>query len=561
MQNRIRLGVALAFVMSGVLVSALALATLEDSGAARASSPALRGVNLAGAEFGENRLPGTPGIDYTYPSASQLDYYQAKGVKLVRLPFRWERLQHCLYCTLDTAELDRIKHVVAAAGARDMQVILNPHNYARYHGNLIGSAAVPNDAYSDFWRRLAWHFRGDPAIWAYGLMNEPHDTNGLWPAAAQAGVDGIRLVDWGHTILVPGDGWSGAWTWEENNANLSVNDPANDYMFEAHQYFDRDGSGKYVSGYDAEGAYPTIGVDQVKPFTDWLNARGARGFIGEYGVPGDDPRWLVVMEHFLNYLDSHGVSSTYWAGGPWWGDYPLSIEPRDGADRPQMSILTNEQIALDPPAIDPDPAGAAELPLTGDDSSDLHDSPQNPVDPEPHAETPVPTDNEQAPVVDAPAPSGESMLVLYDDQFRNGFVDGTFNADWLNACHEGRIVTAPCSYAVSFGPWGGINFMVPGYEFDTGPYGALEFYVHTGGQELASFSVLMTAAGNGPVLREAQLRADHVQESFASGFVRVSVPMYELNPENVAIATIQIKNATNEHRNPIHVDEVRLLQA
>jgi aryl-phospho-beta-D-glucosidase BglC (GH1 family) len=298
-----------------------------------------RGVNLAGAEFGERALPGVCDQHYTYPTAAELDYYKAKGLTLVRLPFRWERLQRSLYAPLDADELARLDAVVAAARARGLGVILDPHNYARYHGALIGTEAVPNAAFADFWQRVALHYRDETAIWAYGLMNEPHDTGGRWPAAAQAGVSAIRTVDMTHTILVPGDGWSGAWRWDEHNADLWVTDPADKLLYEAHQYFDRNGSGAYAGGYDGEGAYPAIGVDRLRPFTDWLRARNARGFIGEYGVPDSDPRWLVVLDQFLTAMDAAGLSGTYWAGGPWWGDYHLAVEPRNGQDRPQMPIL------------------------------------------------------------------------------------------------------------------------------------------------------------------------------------------------------------------------------
>jgi endoglucanase len=220
-----------------------------------------------------------------------------------------------------------------------MLILLDMHNYARYHNNLIGTAAVPNAAFGDVWRKLAEHYRNERAVWAYGLMNEPHDTNGLWPAAAQAGVDGVRAADMSHTILVAGDGWSGAWSWLQHNANLAVKDPANNFMYEAHQYFDSNASGTYTQSYDASGAYPMIGVDRAKPFVEWLKARNARGFMGEYGVPDTDPRWLTVMDNFLTYLDQNAVGGTYWAGGPWWGTYPLSVEPRNGQDRPQMSVL------------------------------------------------------------------------------------------------------------------------------------------------------------------------------------------------------------------------------
>ena len=163
-------------------------------------------------------------------------------------------------------------------------------------------------------------------------MNEPHDTNGTWAATAQAGLDGVRSSDATHLVLVPGDAWSGAWSWKQNNDNLLLKDPSNNLMYEAHQYFDRDSSGTYNQSYDASGAYPMIGADRVQPFIDWLKTNKLRGIITEYGVPNNDPRWQVVLDNFLNKLDSAGIGGTYWAGGSWWGDYALSSEPTEEQD-------------------------------------------------------------------------------------------------------------------------------------------------------------------------------------------------------------------------------------
>jgi len=57
--------------------------------------------------------------------------------------------------------------------------------------------------------------------------------------------------------------------------------------------------------------------------------RGARGFIGEYGVPGTDGRDLLGR-------------------GPWYADYLLSVEQRNGEDCPQVVLLTEYSGALCP---------------------------------------------------------------------------------------------------------------------------------------------------------------------------------------------------------------------
>src|SRR5690348_874190 len=51
------------------------------------------GVNLPTAAFGSETVPGTYGKDYIYPQPSTVDYFADKGMNIVRLPVRWERLQ------------------------------------------------------------------------------------------------------------------------------------------------------------------------------------------------------------------------------------------------------------------------------------------------------------------------------------------------------------------------------------------------------------------------------------------------------------------------------------
>jgi endoglucanase len=305
------------------------------------------GVNLAGAEFGgTSNGPGEFGVTYTYPTTAELDYFLQKGFRLIRLPFKWERLQNKVYGELNADELKRLKTFVGEAQKRDMYVILDLHNYARRNhdgaNRIIGTGGLTVSHLADFWRKLATEMISFNNIYGHGLMNEPYDLDPgtTWFEMAQAAIYAIREVDTKNTIIVGGDDWSSAERWIAQSDTLKyLVDPADNLMFEAHVYFDKDASGSYRASYDEEGCFPYKGVERVQPFANWLKVNGFRGMIGEYGVPRDDERWLVTMDNFLAYLQRNGITATYWAAGPWWGNYILSIAPRNGEDREQMKIV------------------------------------------------------------------------------------------------------------------------------------------------------------------------------------------------------------------------------
>jgi len=305
-----------------------------------------RGINLSGAELNPERQSAVYGKDYIYPTPEELDYYASKGFAVVRLPYRWERLQPSLLGSLDDAELGRIKNVVTAAQARNMRVILSPHNGGRYFlrgtETLIGTGDVPIKAFADFSGKMASAFASNQAVYALSLMNEPHGSLGLWKQTAQAGLDAIRAADHERLVLAPGDEWSGAWSWRHYNDDFLLNDPAHHVLYEAHQYFDLDHSGFYRFDYTGNGASPDRGVELVHPFAEWLKQHHVRGILTEFGVPNDDPRWLELTQRLLAYLAREDIPWIYWAGGPWWGNYRLSAEPKNGIDAPIMSVLAKQ---------------------------------------------------------------------------------------------------------------------------------------------------------------------------------------------------------------------------
>ncbi len=294
------------------------------------------GLNISGGEFG-----GTAGVhdqQYHYPTFSELQFYRDKGVDFVRLPFSWERMQDSLGGPLDTSgDLAMLKRVLVDAAALGLDVIIDNHNYGRFKGVALGAAGGPTPAqFADFWKKMAIELKDYPALAGYDLMNEPHDmpNSTIWKESAQAATNAIRTVDTVNTIIIEGDNWSGAHSWaNSNNATLIINDPANNIVYQAHQYLDRDGSGSYRGSYDAEGAYANIGVDKLKGFVDWLNANGLKGMIGEFGVPSNDVRWLEAQKNMLDYMNANNLDGTAWAGGAWWpSNYELYTAAPGRAD-------------------------------------------------------------------------------------------------------------------------------------------------------------------------------------------------------------------------------------
>jgi endoglucanase len=142
---------------------------------------------------------------------------------------------------------------------------------------------------------------------------------------------------------VPGNGWSGAHSWYDSwygtpNAveMLNIVDPAGNHAFEVHQYMDGDSSGT-----SDQCISPTIGSERLAAFTGWLREHGQRGFLGEF-AGGRNDTCYAALDDMLAYINQNSdvwLGWTYWAAGPWWGDYQFTLEPVDGVDRPQMSVL------------------------------------------------------------------------------------------------------------------------------------------------------------------------------------------------------------------------------
>jgi aryl-phospho-beta-D-glucosidase BglC (GH1 family) len=342
--------------------------------------PASVGVNMEGAEYSW----------VGYPTLADLQNVKSEGINLVRLPIAWEMMQPTLNGPLSASYLGGLKTFLNNAASLGIGVVVDLHDSGRYDLNwaadaaandgieapngsdasVLGSAAVPISAFANFWQQLATALQGNPGVAGYDIMNEPNNmpTPQTWPNAAQAAVNAIRTVDMNTPIIVEGDEWASAQYWMSYNANLKITDPANNIIYEAHSYFDN-GSGLYSKTYAQQGDTPQTGVQDVAPFLQWLKTNGYRGFVGELGVPSNDPQWIPLLNNVLSDLQANGVSATVWnyempdSSPAWWvskiestSPANLNIAPVKGVVTPQMALIHS----LNGAAADPAPTAAAD---------------------------------------------------------------------------------------------------------------------------------------------------------------------------------------------------------
>jgi len=176
-------------------------------------------------------------------------------------------------------------------------------------------------------------------------MNEPNTmSTEVWLNDANAAIAAIRAAGSTQKLFVPGNAWTGAWSWDQNwygtpNANVmqGVRDPLGNFVIEVHLYLDSDHSGT-----SANCVSSTVGSQDLRIITNWLHQYNHTGFLGEW-AGGRNQVCYDAINDLANFIDNNNdvwEGWTWWSAGPWWGDYIYALDPANGADRPQMQYLT-----------------------------------------------------------------------------------------------------------------------------------------------------------------------------------------------------------------------------
>lgn len=297
--------------------------------------------------------PGVYGSDYHYDSSASVNYLASRGWKVLKLPIRWERIQADLYGPLRESELDRLTTFIDQCQQAGVAVNLDIHNYGLYYRDVdgvgvrtaLGDPDLPVSAFADLWLRLATEFKDNPTVSVYNLCAEPQGTYGAltaatWRDASQAAVTAIREVDPRTEIHVAGFGWSSVAYWWDYNPAPWIIDPANNFRYVGHHYWDSDGSGGYnqtfaadVSAAEQAGhvaddlptALHTKILAELTRFSDWLIDNNVRGVIGEAGWPHDSSEWNALGDWYLGESTRRGIPLVHWQTGEWgdWDDLAL----------------------------------------------------------------------------------------------------------------------------------------------------------------------------------------------------------------------------------------------
>ena len=262
-------------------------------------------------------------------------------MKIVRVLVLWERIQPNANSALDATEMKRLDQSIAQLGDFSI-IVIEPSNFGKLRGVRLDRIPDGSATLADLWTRLATRYRSKPRI-AFGLMNEP---NGIaasrWRAMVDQSVLAIRATGARNLILVPGTAWTAAHNWLSggNNSNAvafqNFRDPGRNFAFEMHQYVDADSSGTHSTCVD-----PAVAAQRLRPATNWLRQNRYRAYLGEFGAAAN-PDCLRALSALLTELyrsPDVWMGWSYWAGGNWWGKYPLSIQPSGNTPKPQMSVL------------------------------------------------------------------------------------------------------------------------------------------------------------------------------------------------------------------------------
>ncbi len=141
-------------------------------------------------------------------TAADIDTIRSLGFNFMRVPFGWRNLQYQneQWCRDTSGKIDfsRFDWIVNQAAAHHMYVIFDFHVWLNQNLDYSGISNVDSVILNacTIWKAVAGHFKNNPTVAAYDLLNEP--TGSTHDTVMHIIYDTVRSVDPTHMIALEG---------------------------------------------------------------------------------------------------------------------------------------------------------------------------------------------------------------------------------------------------------------------------------------------------------------------------------------------------------------------
>lgn len=257
----------------------------------------------------------------SYITRKDIEYIASTGANTVRLPFHYKLFTNEDYMGMNSCGegFERIDRLVSWCRDFNLYLILDMHDApgGQTGDNIDDSYGYPwlfesescRKQFCDIWRSIAQHYRNEPVILGYELINEPiapyfdnvDELNSMLEIVHKMAVKAIREVDDNHIILLGGAQWNGNfkpfndWTYDDK------------LMYTCHRY----------------GGEPT--EDAIRGILDFKESSGLPMYMGEIGHNTDE--WQAA---FCKVLEDNGIGYTFWPYKKKDGSCMMGIVPPEG---------------------------------------------------------------------------------------------------------------------------------------------------------------------------------------------------------------------------------------
>ncbi len=243
-------------------------------------------------------------------TTTDLDNIAAAGFNCVRMPVWWGNF----FSITNTAStgwrpdaFDVLDWLVTNCAARHIYVVID------MHGVIGGQSASDDTGWANqnqywtnsldqsqtawMWTQIAGHYRGNPAVAGYDLINEPDGTTSsgsVWPAYASL-YSAVRAADPTHMVII--EGTYGNWDWDmlPNPATYGWTN----VVYSMHEYVWGGTAAQIEAGSDGQ-------VNDFKNHLSW----NIPDYVGEWNDLGQG---AACYDYSINDYIQAGISWSMWA--------------------------------------------------------------------------------------------------------------------------------------------------------------------------------------------------------------------------------------------------------